>query len=341
MSRLRLLVLALLIFSIPACACGPGSACGTTGSVVPSGSEVPSGPASLQPVTVLLGFRPDVQFAPFYVGMHDGYYARFGLDVTLEHASGGDVIRKVADRQAAFGVADATDVMIARTSGIPIRYVSTLYQAFPVAIIGPRGTVPTDPAKLAGMTIGTPGRFGSSWHALLALLDAGGLTAADVTIREYPQFNQAEGLLNGDVDLITGFRTNEPLQLGRQGMAVDMLTIDKVAPLPGPGVVASDAIIAGDPTLVRAFTAATALAQQAVIDDPQVGLDAAAAIVPTLGEDPATGLAVLRATVGLWSEGGFDGGLIDRARWAAAFATMRHLGFIDASVAVDEMIWTR
>src|SRR6476620_7663014 len=168
MSRLRTVALALLLATI--------SACTTTPSVQPSGS------AQLRPITVLLGFRPDVQFAPFYVAIKEGYYAAAGLDVTLEHASGGDVVRQVADQQAALGVADATDVMIARTSGIPIRYVSTLYQAFPVAIIGKAGSVPTTPAGLAGKTIGTPGRFGSSWHALLALLDAAGLTADDVTI---------------------------------------------------------------------------------------------------------------------------------------------------------------
>ncbi len=113
---------------------------------------------------------------------------------------------------------DATDVMISRTAGIPIKYVATLYSRFPVALIGPAGTVPTDSADLAGKRIGTPGRYGSSWHALLALLDAGGLTPDDVTIREYPQFNQVDGLLNGDVDLITGFRANEPLRLAAQGM---------------------------------------------------------------------------------------------------------------------------
>lgn len=324
MSRLRLLALALILV-IPACATPP---------VQPSGS------AQLRPISVLLGFRPDVQFAPFYVGIRGGYYAAAGLDVTLEHATGADVVRQVADQQAAFGVADATDVMIARTSGIPIRYVSTLYQAFPVAIIGPAGSVPTTPAGLKGTTIGTPGRFGSSWHALLALLDAGGLTADDVTIREYPQFNQAEGLLNGDVDLITGFRTNEPLQLAKQGMKVGMLTIDDIAPLPGPGVVASDAVIGADPALVRAFTAATARAQQAVIDDPQLGVDDSVAQVPTLGEDRPTGLAVLTATVELWNAGGFGNGRIDKDRWIIAFATMRRLGFINGSVGVDEMIWS-
>ncbi|MGH2382283.1 MAG: ABC transporter substrate-binding protein, partial [Candidatus Limnocylindria bacterium] len=127
----------------------------------------------LRTVTLALGYRPDVQFAPFYVAQREGFYADAGLDVSIEHHPAPDVQRLVADGQAELGVADATDVMIARTSGIPIRYVSTLYQSFPVALIGEAADVPTDPAGLAGMSIGTPGKFGSSWHALLALLEAG------------------------------------------------------------------------------------------------------------------------------------------------------------------------
>ena len=188
----------------------------------PSVTEPP-----LRQVTLLLGFRPDVQFAPFYVAQQEGFYADAGLEVEIRHEQAPDVQRLVADGQAEFGVADATDVMIARTAGIPIRYVSTLYQAFPVALIGAPDDVPAHSAGLAGMTIGTPGRFGSSWHALLALLDAGGLTEDDVTIREYPQFNQVDGLANGDVDVITGFRNNEPLRLEARGIAVDVLDVDR------------------------------------------------------------------------------------------------------------------
>jgi NitT/TauT family transport system substrate-binding protein len=291
-------------------------------------------------VTLLLGFRPDVQFAPFYVAQQEGYYADAGLDVTIEHRQAPDVQRLVADGQAEFGVADATDVMIARTNGIPIRYVSTLYQSFPVALIGQEGTVPTEPAGLAGMRIGTPGQFGSSWHALLALLDAGGLTVDDVTIREYPQFNQVDGLSNGDVDLITGFRNNEPLQLEARGMDVGLLAVDDVAPLPGPGMIVGDELLASDPDLVRAFVDATATAQAAVIDDPDLGFAAAEVAVPEISEDPEVARAVLDATVELWEGDGFANGAIDEALWVTGYETMERLGFIDGSVPLEEMIVT-
>jgi len=305
----------------------------------PAASSGPSASAALRHVTLLLGFRPDVQFAPYYVGQQDGYYADAGLEVTIEHKQAPDVQRLVADGQAEFGVADATDVMIARTSGVPVVYVSTLYERFPVAIIGRKGTVPSDPAGLAGKKIGTPGKFGSSWHALLALLAAGGLGEKDVTIREYPQFNQADGLAAGDVDLITGFRNNEPLRLEAQGIAVDLLTIDQIAPLPGPGTIVGQALLDSDPDLVRRFAQATARAQRAVIDDPDLGLQAAKVSVPAIAEDLDTARAVLEATTVLWAgESGFGDGAIDVSRWRKAYDIMRSLGFIDGSVPVEQMI---
>ena len=307
-------------------------------------SPGPTGTASLseplRAVTLLLGFRPDVQFAPFYVAQQEGFYADAGLEVTIEHRQAPDVQRLVADGQAEFGVADATDVMIARTAEIPIRYVSTLYQSFPVALIGEAGTVPADPADLAGMRVGTPGAFGSSWHALLALLDAGGLTADDITVREYPQFNQVDGLANGDVNLITGFRNNEPLQLEDRGMSVDLLTVDDIAPLPGPGMIVGDELLESDPELVRAFVEATAAAQAAVIDDPDLGFAAAEVAVPEISENPDVARAVLDATVDLWEGEGFANGAIDEELWAIGYETMQRLGFIDGSVPLEEMIVT-
>ena len=301
-----------------------------------AGSPSPS--AELRSVTLLLGYRPDVQFAPFYVAQQEGHFADAGLDVTIEHRQAPDVQRLVASGEAEFGVADATDVMIARTSGLTIRYASTMYQAFPVALIGEAGTVPSDPADLAGLSIGTPGRFGSSWHALLALLAAGGLTEDDVTIREYPQFNQVDGLVNGDVDLVTGFRNNDTLRAEDRGLAADMLTVDEIAPLPGPGVIVGDALLADDPELVRAFARAVAAAQADVIEDPDLGFAAAEEAVSTIAEDPEVARDVLEATVELWRGEGFEAGRVSEELWATGYATMQELGFIDGSVPLEEMI---
>ena len=305
-------------------------------SATPTSSAIPSPTAGLREVRLLLGFRPDVQFAPFYLAQRDGYFADAGLEVSIEHSD--DVLRLVADGQAEFGVADATDLMIARTAGIPATYVSTLYSHFPVALIGAPQVVPQDPAELAGLRIGTPGRFGSSWHALLALLDAGGLTVDDITLREYPAFNQVEGLLNGDVDLITGFRVNEPLQLEAQGFETATLTVDELVPLPGPGIVVGDELLQRDRALASAFGMAVARAQDAIAEDVDLGLDAAIDAVPAIGENADTARAVLEATVDVWrgEAGGIGDGVVEEV-WQSGYATLLRLGFIDGSVPLDQM----
>jgi NitT/TauT family transport system substrate-binding protein len=322
-------------------ACASPSARSASPSVIESAAPnvSPSVAAELRPVRLLLGFRPDVQFAPFYLAQQGGFFADQGLEVTIEHASGGELIRLVADGQAEFGVADATDVMIARTSGIPVRYFSTLYRSFPVAVIGSAGDVPTDPGELAGRNIGTPGQFGSSWHALLALLDAGGLTPEDVTIREYPQFNQVEGLLGGDVELITGFRSNEPLRLEAEDVETDLLLVDEFAPLPGPGLIAGDDLLDSDVELAKAFSDAVLLAQDAIVLDPELGLAAAVEAVPTIGEDEATAMAVLEATIAVWlGDLTVPNNVVDQTIWCPGYRTMLDLGFIDGSVAIEEMV---
>jgi NitT/TauT family transport system substrate-binding protein len=305
------------------------------GACSPSPSLAPSGSGALRSVTLLLGFQPDVQFAPFYLAQQAGYFRDAGLDVSIEYSD--DVIRLVADGQSEFGVADATDVMIGRTTGIPIKYVATLYDHFPVALIGAPAVVPAEPAGLAGLRIGTPGRFGSSWHALLALLHAGGLTPDDVTIREYPQFNQVEGLLHGDVDLITGFVANEPLRLEAQGFATALMTVDDFAPLPGPGIVVGDELLSSDARLrlLAAMIRPVLQAQRDIADDVDVGLDAAIQEVPAIADDRETARAVLEATVEAW--GAPPSGAIDTEVWATGFKTMKALGLIDGSVPVEDM----
>jgi NitT/TauT family transport system substrate-binding protein len=295
-------------------------------------------PQFTREVRLLLGFRPDVQFAAFYLAEQEGFFADAGLQVTIEHRDEPDLIRLVADGQAELGVADATDVILSRSADIPITYVGTLYGHFPVALIGPPGVVPDDPAGLAGLRIGTPGRFGSSWVALLAVLAAGGLTPDDVTIREYPAFNQVEGLLNGDVDLITGFRTNEPLQLEARGQQVELLTVDEVAPLPGPGIVVGDELLNSEPQLAARFVEAVIRAERAIAEDPERGLDAAIAEVPPIGEDRGTARRVLEATVDLWGPDADQiTGAIDVAVWKEGYRTMVELGLVDGSVPAAEM----
>ena len=56
------------------------------------------------------------------------------------------------------------------SQGIPIQYVATIYGQFPSIVFAKASSGITTAADLAGKKIGTPGRYGSSWIMLQALL---------------------------------------------------------------------------------------------------------------------------------------------------------------------------
>jgi NitT/TauT family transport system substrate-binding protein len=283
---------------------------------------------SLTPLTVGLGYIPSVQFAQFYLADEAGYYEEAGLDVTFQNKIDPELITLIGQGAVDIGMADGTSLIPAVSQGIPVVYGATVYGRFPNVVFALDETGIETPADLVGRSIGIPGRFGSSWIMLQALLASAGLTLDDVEIVTYPDFGQGVAVAAGVVDAATGFVNNEPVQLAREGLALDVLRVDEVAPLPGPGLVVGRETLAAKGDALRAFTAATLRAMEEIANDPVLGLEAAITRVPELGGDPETQLAILEATIDAWtSDHAAEHGLgsIDRAAWQSALDIMSAL----------------
>jgi NitT/TauT family transport system substrate-binding protein len=178
---------------------------------------------------------------------------------------------------------------------------------------------------------------------LQALLASAGMAPDDVVIRNYPEFGQGVALRLGEVEAATGFRNNEPVQLAREGFATNLLTIDEITPLPGPGLTVGESTLASKTESLRAFVAATLRAMDEVAANPELGLDAAIAVVPELAEQREAQRAILDATIAMWvssytAEHGK--GAIDRAAWATSLDFMRGLtgANIPGDLTADELV---
>jgi NitT/TauT family transport system substrate-binding protein len=335
-SRFRVPLSAVLAVAIIVAACAGG----------PSPSPTPSRPVpsvATAPVelTVGLGFIPSVQFAPFYRAQQAGYYADLGLDVTFENKIDPDLIALVGQGSLDLGMADGTSVIPAVSQGIPIRYVATVYARFPSIVFAAESAGIAGPADLAGRRLGIPGRFGSSWIMLQALLDSVGLTPDDLEIVEYPDFGQGAAVAAGAVDAATGFANNEPIQLELTGQPAVVLRIDEITPLPGPGLIAGQTILTEQPDAVRSFVAATLRAIEEIADDPEVGLAAAFEAVPELASAEDAQRAILLATVEMWRSPivEADGwGAIDLDGWARSLAYLESLGLVPQPVTVEQLV---
>jgi NitT/TauT family transport system substrate-binding protein len=323
--RIHSWVAGLMIGGMLTAAASPTSA--QVGSPVAS-SGTSDDRAERVSLTVGLGYIPSVQFAPFYLADQAGYYADAGLDVTFQHHNDQDLITLLGQGTVDVGMADGTSLIPAVSQGIPIVYVATVFSRFPNVVFAPVAQGITSAADLAGHSVGVPGRYGSSWIALQALLASAGLTPEDVEILTYPDFGHGVAVAAGQVDSAVGYLNNEPVTLRREGIDVDVVSVDEVAPLPGPGLVVNQAALREDAPALRGFTSATLRAMADISADPQSGLDATFARVPELAGEPDLQEAILEATVEAWSNAYTDAhglGSIDPAVWASALDTMRSL----------------
>lgn len=315
--------------------------------LAPTGTALadPDDEASAEPtsLTVGLGFIPSVQFAQFYLADRAGYYEDAGLEVTFQNKIDPELVTLLARGAVDIGMADGTSVIPAVSQGIPVVYVATIYGRNPNVVFALAETGVSAAEDLAGRSIGIPGRYGSSWVALQALLGSAGLTPDDVKIVSYPDFGQGVAVGSGQVDAATGFATNEPVQLTLQGLDVNVLHVADVAPLPGPGLVTGRNTLETKGEALQAFTAATVRAMEDIVADPQLGLDATFERVPELASDPETQLAILRATIDSWiSEYATEHGIgsIDRSTWESGLEIMRSLpdSVVRDALTVDDLV---
>ena len=355
-ARPRLALAAIVVVALAACNGGGGSSSVASSPSAPAsatasaaaGSSGGAG-ASTEPsgsptkLVVGLGYIPSVQFAQFYLAQQRGYYAAGGLDVEFQNKIDPDLITLVGQGSIDIGIGDGTSVIPAASQAIPVQYVATIYGKFPNVVFAKSSSGITKAADLKGTKVGVPGRYGSGWIMLQALLGSANLTTDDVEIVEFPDFSQRAAVEHGSVDAATGFANNEPVQMELDGGTPVVLTIDKITPLPGPGLIAAKSTLETKHDAIAAFVAATLRAMNEIKADPSVGLTAALTAVPELASTQDAQAAILAATIAAWSGPVQDShrlGAIDRDGWAASLAYLTELGLVKKPVTVDDLVRT-
>jgi NitT/TauT family transport system substrate-binding protein len=295
-------------------------------------------PAAARPITLAMPYIPNVQFAEYYVADSKGYYAEEGLAITFDYNFETDVVQRVAQGTVDFGMASGDSVLLARAQELPVVMVATVNQQFPTVFFSKEEAGITTPADLKGRSVGIPGRFGASYIGLLALLYASGIDQSELNIQEIG-FAQVAALSEDKVEVASGYGNNEPIQLERQGIAVNVIRVADAFPLASDGIIAGEALINENPDVVRAFVRATLRGMRDVIDNPDEAFTISLDYIPELAAaDEATRelqRAVLDATLPYWQSErtAAEGlGFTDETKWSATHEFLRAGGILQRDV---------
>jgi NitT/TauT family transport system substrate-binding protein len=225
-------------------------------------------PAELTHIRLPMGYVPNVQYAPFYAGVEEGYFAEAGLEIEFDYSYETDGVALVGANEIQFSLVSGEQVPIARAEGVPIVYVMAWYGEYPVAVIAKSEQNLKTPQDMAGKRIALPGLFGANYVGLRALMGYAGLEEKDLTL-ESVGFTQVEVLAADTSEVIVGYIANEPVQLAAQGYDLDVLLVSDYLDLVSNGLITNEITLAENPDLVQRMVSATMKSIQFAVENPE------------------------------------------------------------------------
>lgn len=203
---------------------------------------------------VQLSWLNDVEFSGVYMAIHNGYFKKYGLNVTTQ--PGGVTIDPrsvVANGAAQIGtVAEGTDVVVGISHGAPIQAFAAMYQKNPGCLLVMDKSHITSAKDLVGKTIGIQN---NARDQIDGILQYNHIPLSKVKILVVG--TSTAPLLLGKIDAFTAFAFNEPVALGLQGYKVSCLSFSDIGlPAYGDALIAKTSMIKSQPQVLAEFVKA-------------------------------------------------------------------------------------
>jgi len=298
-------------------------------------------PTQTNDVTLSVGYIPNVQFAPLYVGIENGYFEEEGINLTLNHAFGLD-LTVLGTSQMQFAWSSGDEIITAAAQEIPVVAVSCIYAKYPVSIAFPTSSGITTPQDLMGKEIGLPGPYGASYFGLIAILRENGMQPTDV-IQESIGYTQVEALQQGLVDAVVVYTNNEPQQLRYLGMDVSEFNVYDYADLMSNCMITTPDMVSSDPELVQGVVNAVQKSMQYVIDNPDETFEICKKYVEGLNASEDVEQVqrdVLNATIQLYNNAYTQAnglGMMNPVQWNTTASFLLDIGIILTEMDATEL----
>jgi NitT/TauT family transport system substrate-binding protein len=284
-------------------------------------------------VKLAMGFIPNVQFAPFYVALNQGYFADENLEIEFDYGMETDLLNLVGTDALQFAVASGDQVILARGQGLPVVYVMTYFHRFPVAVASLDLPI-EEPRDLIGHSVGIPAP-GASYNGWLALLYATGIEEEEIPT-EFIGYTQVASLTEGRIDAAVVYGANEPVQLRQAGYDPYLIYVADYINLVSNGLITNEKTIAEQPELVGRLVRAVIRGIEYTIDHPEEAFDICLQHVPEAGgENREIQMAVLEESIKFWESDRL--GYSDPEAWKTSEEFMVEVGLAEAATATGEM----
>jgi len=175
----------------------------------------------LEKVKLQLFWKHQFEFAGFYAAKAKGYYAAVGLDVEIAPLKSGNhsALDKIINGEADYAIGDST-IIVDRAQGKPIKLLANIFQHSPHVLISLADSGIISPAQMVGKKIMIP-EADTMNPVINALLASESVSFEQMQVVDHTF--SLDPLLNGEVDVLAAYATNEPGQLKQMGVDFNII----------------------------------------------------------------------------------------------------------------------
>ncbi|WP_339673702.1 ABC transporter substrate-binding protein [Dasania marina] len=175
---------------------------------------------ALEKVRLQLKWKHQFQFAGFYAALKQGYYADAGFDVDILPVNFQRRASEVVLSGAAeFGVADSS-LVLSRLQGKPVVILAAVFQHSPLVLISKQSSNILSPLELVGKRVMFQRNVDDA--VLIAMFTEFGLN--DDQYSHVPHSFKDDALLNGEVDVMSGYITDQPYLYIEKNIEINVIS---------------------------------------------------------------------------------------------------------------------
>ncbi len=217
--------------------------------------------AEMKPAIIRLDFIIGGKHAPWFVGLEKGFYAKRGLNVTIQSSTGSaDTVRTIGSGGADFGFADIGTMIVAKSRGTPVQ-AAAQFGYVPATVMWREDTDIKKLKDLEGKSFAiSPGQ--AQWFLMPAYCRINKVDYKAIRIQETAAPIQPAALVTKKADFIVMYRASNDevaeLAAGKVGVKLKRIFMkDTGLDIYGTGLVVKDEDVKKRPEFVRAYVEAT------------------------------------------------------------------------------------
>ena len=219
----------------------------------------------LKKVSLQLKWLHQFQFAGYYAALELGYYRDAGLDVTLiEGKPDQNLIDNVLTGKSEFGVG-TSDLLLQKAKGYPVVVLAVIFQHSPIALMYKKGSNIDNIHDIVGKKVAMDFAFEGEIDRFLhnENIEPNSYTKVPLT-------SSVDGLINGDIDVMSVYSIDEPFYLQEKEIAYGLFSpreggIDFY----GDNLFTTQAYLEKNPQQVKAFVDASIKGWLYAMDHPE------------------------------------------------------------------------